>query len=151
MPGTEVDLNECPNSDYAVIVVKGEVDRPAAEIWPVIGGFFDLGRWLNVTCSAEAGGGGVGSVRRIGDAVVEPMVAATRYSYTYMQTEGPMAPFRYHGTVACEPTDEASAAIVYTLLYDQSSMDAARRASERARIEARFAGAVEAMKQAVLA
>jgi len=136
--------------DYAVIEVRQEVDRPVDHVWSVIGGFFDLDKWLGVPCTAEAGDGSVGSARRIGDAIIEPMIAATQYSYTYVQTEGPMAAFCYHGTVAVEPRGEG-AAIVYTLVYDQSSMDSATRASERARLEGRFGGAVDAMRNAVLA
>ncbi|MBA4209082.1 MAG: polyketide cyclase [Parvibaculum sp.] len=143
-------MSEQAEADYAVIEIRGDVDRPADEVWAVVGGFFDLDKWLGVPCIAHSGDGGIGSVRRIGDAVVEPMIAATQYSYSYAQTEGPMAPFCYHGTVACEGRGEARTMIVYTLVYDQSSMDAGKRASERARIEARFGGAVEAMKRAVL-
>lgn len=144
-------MSERQEDGYAVIVIRGEVDRPVDHVWRVIGGFFDLDKWLGVPCSAEAGTGGVGSVRRISDAIVEPMIAATRYSYSYVQTEGPMAPYCYHGTVAADARGEGGAEIVYTLVYDQSSMDDDKRASERARLEGRFGGAVDAMKQAVLA
>jgi len=146
----EGGLSEQRAADYAVIEIRGDVDRPVDEIWPIVGGFFDLDKWLGVPCAAQSGDGGIGSVRRIGDAIVEPMIAATQYSYSYVQPDGPMAPYCYHGTVACEGRGEARATIVYTLVYDQSSMDAQKRASERARIEARFGGAVEAMKRAVL-
>lgn len=147
----EAGLSERRDDDYAVVMIRGEVDRPVGHVWAVIGGFFDLDKWLGVPCAVQAGTGGVGSVRRIGDAIVEPMIAATEYSYSYVQTEGPMAPYRYHGTVAAEARGEGGAAIVYTLVYDQSSMDEEKRASERARLEARFGGAVDAMKSAVLA
>lgn len=144
-------MSERQDDDYAVIVIRDEVDRPADQVWGVIGGFFDLDKWLGVPCSAHAGDGGIGSVRRIGDAIIEPMIAATEYSYSYVQTEGPMAPYCYHGTVAAEARGEKSAAIIYTLVYDQSSMDDDKRASECARLEERFGGAVDAMKKAVLA
>lgn len=147
----EDGLSEQAGADYAVIEIRGDVDRPVDEVWPIVGGFFDLDKWLGVPCAAQSGDGGIGSIRLIGDAIVEPMIGATQYSYTYAQTEGPMAPFCYHGTVACEGRGEARATIVYTLVYDQSSMDARKQASECARIEARFGGAVEAMKRAVLA
>lgn len=143
-------MSEQAEADFAVIEIRGDVDRPVAEVWPIVGGFFDLDKWLGVPCIAHSGDGGIGSIRRIGEAIVEPMIAATQYSYSYVQTAGAMAPFCYHGTVACEGRGEAHATIVYTLVYDQSSMDAQKRASERARIEARFGGAVEAMKRAVL-
>lgn len=146
----EGGLSGQAEAEYAVIEIRGDVDRPVDEVWPVVGGFFDLDKWLGVPCAARSGDGGIGSVRLVGDAIVEPMIAATQHSYSYVQTDGPMAPFCYHGTVACEGRGEADATIVYTLVYNQSSMDAPKRASERARIEARFHGAVEAMKRAVL-
>ena len=146
----ESGLSEQAKGDYAVVEIRGEVDRPVDEAWSIVGGFFDLDKWLGVPCAARSGDGGIGSVRLVGEAVVEPMIAATQHSYSYVQTEGPMAPYCYHGTVACEGRGEAGATIVYTLVYDQSSMDPPKRISERARIEARFGGAVEAMKRAVL-
>jgi hypothetical protein len=147
----EAGLSEQQEAGYAVIMIREEVDRPVDHVWGVIGGFFDLDKWLGVPCAAQAGDGGIGSVRRIRDAIIEPMIAATGYSYSYVQTEGPMAPYCYHGTVAAEARGEKSAAIIYTLVYDQSSMDDDKRASERARLEGRFGGAVDAMKKAVLA
>src|SRR3546814_3797486 len=100
-----------------------------------------------VECSPVAGSGETGSIRIINGAVVEPLIGATSLSYTYAQTEGPMAALGYHGTLACEPADEGSSMIVYTLAYDQSALDPDERAASRARIESRFGGAVEAMRQ----
>src|SRR3546814_8766786 len=87
----------------------------------LIGGFFDLDKWLDVECAPVAGSGETGSIRIINGAVVEPLIGATSLSYTYAQTEGPMAALGYHGTLACEPADEGSSMIVYTLAYDQSA------------------------------
>ena len=106
---------------------------------------------MDVKCSAVCGSGKPGSVRRIGDAIIEPLVGATQRSYTYMQTEGPMASFCYHGTVACEPHGEAGSKIVYTLVYDHSSMDEDRRVTEKERLTARFGSAVDTMRAAVMA
>lgn len=138
-------------NDFIVIEAMAVVPRTIDHVWPIIGHFFDLGKWLNVECVAEAGDGGPGSIRRINDAIIEPMIAATPFSYSYVQTEGPMARYCYHGTVACEPAGEGSAAIKYMLIYDQAPMDAAMRVSEKLRIESRFADAVAAMQRAALA
>lgn len=134
---------------YAVVTVSRDVALSADQIWPAIGGFFDLDRWLDVSCTAVAGEGGLGSVRRIGDQIFEALIAKTRYSYSYVQTDGPMAPYCYHGTVACEPRGAEQTAIIYTLIYDQSDMDKERRASEQTRLKSRFGAAINAMLCAV--
>ncbi len=139
--------NRAMDADFAVIPIRAAVPRPAREVWDLIGGFFDLDKWLDVECAPVAGSGETGSIRIINGAVVEPLIGATSLSYTYAQTEGPMAALGYHGTLACEPADEGSSMIVYTLAYDQSALDPDERAASRARIESRFGGAVEAMRQ----
>src|SRR3546814_14456124 len=58
-----------------------------------------------------------------------------------------MAALGYHGTLACEPADEGSSMIVYTLASDQSALAPDERAASRARIDSRFGGADEAMRQ----
>ena len=141
-------MSHQPISDYVVIVNRAVVDRPLEHVWTRVGGFFDLHLFLDATCRAISGAGEVGSVRQIGDAVIEPMVSAGRHSYTYAQTEGPMSAFAYHGSVACEPCGTDGAEIVYTLVYDQATIAEDRRASEKARLSQRFAGVVDAMKRA---
>ena len=133
-------------SDFVVIVNRVAVDRPIEHVWSRVGGFFDLHLFLDVTCRAISGAGDVGSVRQIGEAIVEPVVSAGRYSYTYAQTDGPMSAFAYHGSVVCEPRGDG-VEIVYTLVYDRAKIAEARPASERSRLTQRFAGAVQAMKR----
>ena len=140
-------MSHSSHSDFVVIVNRAAVDRPLEHVWTRVGGFFDLHLFLDVTCRAISGAGDVGSVRQVGEAVIEAMVSAGRYSYTYAQTEGPMSAFTYHGSVACEPNGDG-AEIVYTLVYDQAKIADDRRASEKSRLTQRFAGAVEAMKRA---
>jgi hypothetical protein len=129
---------------FVVIVNRGTVHRAPAEVWARIGGFFDLHRFLDVVCTPVAGAGGIGSVRRIGEAIVEPMVGATALSYTYAQTEGPMARHAYHGCVECRPSGDGSE-VTYTLVYDQTGIESERRLAEQDRLRARFRGALEAM------
>lgn len=139
-------MSEDHLSDFIVIVNRAEVDRSPDHVWGRVGGFFDLHLFLDVECRAVSGTGGLGSVRRIGESIIEPMVGASRHAYTYAQTEGPMSAFAYHGTVACEPSGGA-VEIAYTLVYDQAGIVADRRDSERARLSRRFAQAVEAMRR----
>jgi hypothetical protein len=145
----EAHMLQHDTEPYAVVTVTREVALTADQIWPDIGGFFDLDRWLDVSCTAVAGEGGLGSVRRIGDEIFEALIAKTRYSYSYVQTDGPMAPYCYHGTVACEPRGAEQAEIIYSLIYDQSDMDQERRASEQTRLKSRFGAAINAMLCAV--
>ena len=139
------------SGDFVTIVNQATVGKPIAEVWLRIGNFQDLGRFLDVTCELIAGGGAIGSVRLINGALVEPMVGASRYSYTYAQTVGPMSAHAYHGCVACAPLGTAETEIRYTLVYDQSGIAADRREAERLRLASRFAGAVEAMRAAASA
>lgn len=135
------------NGDFAVIEIRATVARRPEVVWELIGGFFDLGKWLDVECARVAGEGGIGSIRAINGAIVEPLVGATSRSYTYAQTDGPMAALHYHGTLACEPAEGGASAIVYTLVYDQSTSGPDERAANRSRIEGRFGAVVEAMKR----
>ena len=129
---------------FVVIVNRGTVPLPPQEVWSRIGGFFDLHKFLAVTCTPLSGDGGLGSTRRIGDAIVEPMVGATALSYTYAQTEGPMARHAYHGCVECLPTRDGSE-VRYTLVYDQTGIEPERRVAEQERLRERFHGALRAM------
>ncbi len=138
-------MSECSKERYAVLCIARDVDRTADDIWPEIGGFFDLNRWLDVSCTAIAGEGGLGSVRQIGDEIFELLIAKTEYSYSYVQTVGPMAPHCYHGTVSCEPRGADKSTIFYTLIYDQWEMNDERRASEQTRLKLRFGAALDAM------
>src|SRR3546814_4607025 len=80
--------NRAMDADFAVIPIRAAVPRPAREVWDLIGGFFDLDKWLDVECAPVAGSGEPGSIRIINGAVVEPLIGATSLSYTYAQTEG---------------------------------------------------------------
>ena len=90
---------------------------------------------------------GRGTVRVINDTVLEPMVAKTAWSYTYWQSAGSMATMSYHGAVSIEPDGLGKSVLRYTLFYNQAAMASdAVRASEHARLTARFQGALDAMK-----
>src|SRR3546814_14155814 len=82
--------NRAMDADFAVIPIRAAVPRPAREVWDLIGGFFDLDKWLDVECAPVAGSGATGSIRIINGAVVEPLSGATSLSSPYAQPDGPM-------------------------------------------------------------
>lgn len=120
-------------------------DRRTA--WAAIGKFEEAGLFLNVLCRLTAGVGGIGSVRQVGDSILEVMVGASRYSYTYLQIYGPMAQYGYHGCVSLEAAGVDICTLSYTLVYNQQWMDSERRRSESSRLLSRFTAAAEAMKR----
>lgn len=126
-----------------------EVARPPLVVWPVIGGFFDLGKWLDVDCVRVTGSGEIGSVRRVGSAILEPLIAKTSCSYTYGQIKGPMAALYYHGTVACEHGPDSASVIRYSLVFDATQMEEAVCKAEQQRLKMRFGAAVDAMVSAL--
>lgn len=132
--------------DFDVIVRRVQISRPAEDTWGAIGQFADAGKFLNVSSRLLSGDGHVGSVRLIGDKIIEVMVGRGTRSYTYVQTEGPMAARTYHGCLSLEPSGTVQSTLVYTVSYDTAGMDKDLRAAEFERITARFQGMVEAMK-----
>lgn len=139
-------------SDHLNIVevsLTREVAQPPSVVWPVIGGFFDLGKWLDVDCGRVAGYGEIGSVRRVGSAILEPLIAKTSHSYTYGQIEGPMAALYYHGTLACEPGPDSGSVIRYSLVFDATQMEESICKAEQGRLKMRFEAAIDAMVKAV--
>jgi len=136
---SDVDFITIPN----VVVV----DAGALEAWRRIGAFATAGRFLNVPSKLLSGDGGIGSVRQIGDAVIEAMVGAGDTSYAYVQTKGPVAQHHYHGSVALSAVDASKCTLTYTILYDQTAIPAGDRVEFHERLAARFKGAAEAMKR----
>lgn len=132
-----------------MVVIEGTATIAVGvdECWRRIGGFADAGQFLAAGSKLLSGNGSIGSVRLIGDAIVEVMVGQSQNSYTYSQIEGPMAAFHYHGSVLVAATGTSSCRLTYSITYDQASMDNARRASERTRIAGRFQNAADEMKR----
>ena len=134
--------------DFVTIVNSAAVERPVSEVCKIVCSFLEKNIFLDVSCIRIAGDGGIGSVRQIGDAILEPMVGASAFSYTYAQTQGPMSRHHYHGCVVCEALGDSHTDIIYTLVYDQSKIEPERHWSERSRMADRFATVVEAMRSA---
>lgn len=138
-----------PRSAVHVVRCSVEIDRAPDTVWATIGAFGDAGRFLNVPCHLEAGTGEIGSARRVGEAIVEVMVGSGLHSYTYVQTEGPMAVHGYHGCVALGPAGDARTRLVYTLLFQAGDMTSDQIEAERVRLGNRFQGAIEEMRRVV--
>ena len=103
---------------------------------------------MGTSCAYVSGSGDVGTVRALNNAtVLEPMVAKTARSYTYVQTKGNLAHTGYHGTLAAEPVGARRTRLTYILFYDQAALASdALRASEHARLEKRFLELLGKMK-----
>ena len=135
--------------DFTTVALKAEIARSADETWSVVGNFSDTGKFLPVANKTLSGNGGLGSVRQIGDEVLEVLVGISRHSYAYAQVAGPMAPYQYHGCIVVEETGKSNCTLLYTLSYNEALLDEEAKVRERERISKRFQGAVDAMKKAV--
>jgi hypothetical protein len=133
--------------DFVTVACTVRIDRPSNKAWAEIGTFGTAGRFLNVPCEQVSGDGAIGSVREIGGAILEVMTGRSSTSYSYAQIKGPMARFAYHGCLSLEADGHNACTLVYTIVYDQSSMDEPQRTSEKQRLHDRFQGAADAMKR----
>ncbi|MGZ4822082.1 MAG: hypothetical protein ACXVZM_10795 [Terriglobales bacterium] len=135
-----------PNPTYVSIVMETNVNRPAAEVWKRIGKYCDIGEWARVPCTITSGKDGeVGAVRSIGN---EILVGKTELSYTYTQPVREGQPYiLYHGTLEARPVTATTSKIVYTLMWDNSTLaDDAAREADKMRRSAQFTPFVENMK-----
>jgi hypothetical protein len=134
------------NPTYVSIPMEITVNRPAAEVWKRVGKYCDIGEWLQVACTIVSGKDGeFGTVRSIGG---EILVGKTDLSYTYTQPVRAGQPYiLYHGTLEAKPLTATTSKLVYTLVYDNSTLaDDAARDRDRARRTTQFTRALENMK-----
>ena len=131
---------------FTSIVCTIQVDASAERVWKRVGDFADAGRFLDVPCKVISGDGGPGTVRQVGESILEVMAGCSDHSYTYGQIVGPMAEFAYHGCVSLSSLGETGCTLTWTLIYDEAQMDQTQRAAQHIRISTRFLGAVQAMK-----
>ena len=135
-----------PSPTYVSILMETNVNRPAAEVWKRIGKYCDIGEWARIQCMITSGKDGeVGAVRSIGN---EILVGKTELSYTYTQPVREGQPYiLYHGTLEARPVTATTSKIVYTLMYDSSTLgDDAAREADKMRRTAQFTPFVENMK-----
>ncbi len=135
-----------PNPTYVSIPMEITVNRPAAEVWKRIGKYCDIGEWARIQCTILSGKDGeFGAVRSVGN---EILVGKTELSYTYTQPVREGQPYiLYHGTLEARPLTATTSKIVYTLMYDSSTLaDDAAREADKARRTAQFTPFLENMK-----
>src|SRR4030095_131676 len=89
--------------------------------------------------------GEVGAVRSIGR---EVLVGKTDLSYTYTQPATEGRPYMlYHGPLEAKPVPATTSKIVYTLMWDNSTLaDDAARERDKAQRTTTFTRAIENMK-----
>lgn len=136
-------------ADYVAIELEVAVERPAEHVWKTVGDYCAIRDWLKVSCAIASGTGGVGTVRVLADgATIEPMVAKTAHSYTYVQTKGRLETASYHGTLAVESADRSGSRLKYILFYDAATFPSDEvREAEYERLSKRFTEALMEMKR----
>ena len=131
---------------YVSIPMTVEVNAPVAEVWARIGKYCDIGEWGIPGCTILSGTDGeLGAVRSIGN---EVLVGKTRYSYVYTQPVRASGVYNmYHGTLEARALSPTTTQLIYTLLYDNSSLvdDATRETDINAR-RTRFTSMLTNMK-----
>jgi len=135
-----------PNANYVSIPMEINVNRPAAEVWKRVGKYCDIGEWFQIPCTITSGKDGeFGAVRSVGS---EILVGKTELSYTYTQpVRVGQAYILYHGTLEARPVTATTSKLVYTLIYDNSTLaDDAAREQDKPRRNQQFMRALENMK-----
>lgn len=135
---------EHPN--YVSVTMEATVNKSAAETWKRVGKYCDIGEWLQVPCTITSGKDGeFGAVRSIGN---EILVGMTELSYTYTQPVRTGVPYiLYHGTVEARPLTANTCKIVYTLVWDNSTLaDDDAKARDKQQRTTQFQRAVDNMK-----
>jgi hypothetical protein len=144
-PGGQAPL-AIPNPIYVSIPMEIAVNKPAADVWKRIGKYCDIGEWARIPCTITSGKDGeFGAVRSVG---TEILVGKTELSYTYTQPVREGRPYiLYHGTLEARPVTATTSKIVYTLVYDSSTLadDAARERDKTQRYNM-FMGFMQNMK-----
>jgi hypothetical protein len=123
------------------------VNRPAAEVWKRIGKYCDIAEWFQIpNCTITQGKDGeFGAVRSVAN---EVLVGKTELSYTYTQPVREGRPYTlYHGTLEARPVTATTSKLVYTLVYDNSTLaDDGAREKDKAQRTATFTRALQNMK-----
>jgi len=131
---------------FTSIIARQQLGVSTEQAWSRIGAFGDAGRFLGISSQLLGDDRGLGTVRRVGEAVVEVMVGQSRTAYTYVQIEGPMATRFYHGHLGVEPTGPATCELTWAITFDQTLVSDEQRAEEHARLAKRFEGGSLTMK-----
>lgn len=137
-------------AEYRTVQLEIDIAKPAEEVWAKVGGYCDIGQWLNVDCEITSGDGEMGTVRVLaGGRVTEIMVAKTDLAYGYAQpaVEGQFYNL-YHGFMEAKPVDADNSKVVYTLVWDVSNLpDQAAKDADAERRRGMFQGALQNIKR----
>ncbi|HJN96199.1 MAG TPA: hypothetical protein QGF41_10925 [Gammaproteobacteria bacterium] len=136
--------------EYVSIEMEIDIDKPAADVWAMVGGYCDISDWLGIDCELTFGDGDMGTVRAlVGGRVIEIMVAQTDLSYGYTQPTVEGAFYNlYHGFMEARPVTATTSKMLYTLVLDVSNLaDQAAKDADVARRRATFEGALASMKE----
>ena len=133
---------------YTFIPLEIAVNKPAAEVWKRVGKYCAIGEWLQIPsgCTITAGKEDeFGAVRTVGQ---EVLVGKTELSYTYTQPVRAGRPYiLYHGTLEARPVTATTSKLIYTLVYDNSTLgDDAAKEKDRMNRTAQFTRALQNMK-----
>jgi hypothetical protein len=147
-PGTApaADVTVVANPTYVSIPLEIMVNKPAAEVWKRVGKYCDIGEWFQIPCTITQGKDGeFGAVRSVAN---EILVGKTELSYTYTQPVRAGRPYiLYHGTLEARPVTATTSKLIYTLVYDNSTMgDDAAKEKDRQTRTATFTRALQNMK-----
>jgi len=140
------DITVVASPTYVSIPMEIGVDRPAADVWKRIGKYCDIGEWFQIPCTITQGKDGeFGAVRSVAN---EILVGKTELSYTYTQPVRAGRPYiLYHGTLEARPVTATTSKLVYTLVYDNSTLaDDAAKERDRAQRTTQFTRALQNMK-----
>ena len=140
------DATVVANPTYVSIPLEIAVNKPAAEVWKRIGKYCDIGEWFQIPCTITQGKDGeFGAVRSVAN---EILVGKTELSYTYTQPVRAGRPYiLYHGTLEARPVTATTSKLVYTLIYDNSTLgDDAAKEKDRQTRTATFTRALQNMK-----
>jgi hypothetical protein len=135
-----------PTPHYVSVPMNVEVNAPVDKVWARIGKYCDIGEWGIPGCTLMSGvDGEFGAVRSIGN---EVLVGKTQYSYVYTQPLRTTGGYiMYHGTLEARALTSTTTELIYTLLYDNSSLvDNAAREADMNNRRTRFTGMLNNMK-----
>jgi hypothetical protein len=144
-PGTPVSP-VVASPTYVTIPLEIDVNKPAAEVWKRVGKYCDIGEWMRLNCTINAGKDNeIGAVRSVAN---EVLVGKSEFSYTYTQPVRANVPYNlYHGTLEARPVTATTSKLLYTLVYDNSMLaDDAAREADKQRRAAQFTTALQNMK-----
>jgi hypothetical protein len=135
--------------EYVNIEMEIDINKSAEDVWAAVGDYCDIAEWGGLDCEITSGNGEMGTVRvLLGGRIVEILVAQTDLSYGYTQPvqEGQFYNL-YHGFMEARPVSRNTSKMIYTLVYDVSSLENQEaKDADMARRRGQFEGMLVNMK-----